>query len=209
MTIIENSQSTIHLLQKGTSWAYWDPLRPSLDGFHRIVGFFVIHQLFSWPLIPLVSFCQLFKLPLVVQCCNVICEWPLIMTVYWSPVTSGSIPTHTADVLTADDVPWHILHRVLRRDFTFHPSALTFDDSRWYLFLTNTWSSFKSSSWCCCYSEIQKLVQLAAEFSVCYHNRLRVGTGPTSVSVRVTEYLCSLQSNHPCIISRLWMVSGY
>ena len=25
----------------------------------------------------LVSFCQLFKLPLVVQCCNVICEWPL------------------------------------------------------------------------------------------------------------------------------------
>ena len=26
----------------------------------------------------LVSFCQLFKLPLVVQCCNVICEWPLI-----------------------------------------------------------------------------------------------------------------------------------
>ena len=46
MTIIENSQSTIHLLQKGSSWAYWDPLRPSLDGFHRIVGFFVIHQLF-------------------------------------------------------------------------------------------------------------------------------------------------------------------
>ena len=77
MTIIENSQSTIHLLQKGTSWAYWDPLRPSLDGFHRIVGFFVIHQLFLWPLIPLVSFCQLFKSPLVVQCCNVICEWPL------------------------------------------------------------------------------------------------------------------------------------
>ena len=78
MTIIENSQSTIHLLQKGTSWTYWDPLRPSLDGFHRIVGFFVIHQLFLWPLIPLVSFCQLFKSPLVVQCCNVICEWPLM-----------------------------------------------------------------------------------------------------------------------------------
>ena len=77
MTIIENSQSTIHLLQKGTSWAYWDPLRPSLDWFHRIVGFFVIHQLFLWPLIPLISFCQLFKSPLVVQCCNVICEWPL------------------------------------------------------------------------------------------------------------------------------------
>ena len=79
MTIIENSQSTIHLLQKGTSWAYWDPLRPSLDGFHRIVGFFVIHQLFLWPLIPLVSFCQLFKSPLVVQYCNVICEWPHII----------------------------------------------------------------------------------------------------------------------------------
>ena len=61
MTIIENSQSTIHLLQKGTSWTYWDPLRPSLDGFHRIVVFFVIHQLFLWPLIPLVSFCQLFN----------------------------------------------------------------------------------------------------------------------------------------------------
>ena len=130
---------------------------------------------------------------------------PLVMTVYWSPVTSGSIPTHTADVLTTDDVPWHILHRVLRRNFTFHPSALTFDDSRWYLFLTKTWSSFKSSSWCCCYSEIQKLVQLAAEFSVCYHNRLRVGTWPATVSVRVTEYLCSLQSTHPCIKSRLWM----
>ena len=82
MTIIENSQSTIHLLQKGTSWAYWDPLRPSLDGFHRIVGFFVIHQLFLWPLIPLVSFCQLFKSPLVVQCCNVICEWPLMLSYY-------------------------------------------------------------------------------------------------------------------------------
>ena len=25
----------------------------------------------------LVSFRQLFKLPMVVQCCNVICEWPL------------------------------------------------------------------------------------------------------------------------------------
>ena len=89
MTIIENSQSTIHLLQKGTSWAYWDPLRPSLDGFHRIVGFFVIHQLFLWPLIPLVSFCQLFKSPLVVQCCNVICEWPLIqcMQITHSPVS--------------------------------------------------------------------------------------------------------------------------
>ena len=30
---------------------------------------------------------------------------PLVLTVYWSPVTSGSIPTHTADVLTTDGVP--------------------------------------------------------------------------------------------------------
>ena len=30
---------------------------------------------------------------------------PLVLTVYWSPVTSGSIPTHTADVVTTDGVP--------------------------------------------------------------------------------------------------------
>ena len=32
---------------------------------------------YPWSL--LVSFGQLFKLPLVVQCCDVICEWPLII----------------------------------------------------------------------------------------------------------------------------------
>ena len=37
---------------------------------------FIIFSDDPWSL--LVSFCQLFKLPLVVQCCNVICEWPLI-----------------------------------------------------------------------------------------------------------------------------------
>ena len=36
---------------------------------------FVIFSDDPWSL--LVSFRQLFKLPLVVQCCNVICEWPL------------------------------------------------------------------------------------------------------------------------------------
>ena len=38
---------------------------------------FIIFPDDPWSL--LVSFCQLFKLPLVVQCCNVICEWPLIL----------------------------------------------------------------------------------------------------------------------------------
>ena len=37
---------------------------------------FIIFSDDPWSL--LVSFCQLFKLPLVVQCCDVICEWPLI-----------------------------------------------------------------------------------------------------------------------------------
>ena len=36
---------------------------------------FIIFSDDPWSL--LVSFCQLFRLPLVVQCCNVICEWPL------------------------------------------------------------------------------------------------------------------------------------
>ena len=36
---------------------------------------FIIFSDDPWSL--LVSFCQLFKLSLVVQCCNVICEWPL------------------------------------------------------------------------------------------------------------------------------------
>ena len=37
---------------------------------------FIIFSDDPWSL--LVSFRQLFKFPLVVQCCNVICEWPLI-----------------------------------------------------------------------------------------------------------------------------------
>ena len=36
---------------------------------------FIIFSDDPWSL--LVSFRQLFKLPLVVQCCDVICEWPL------------------------------------------------------------------------------------------------------------------------------------
>ena len=39
------------------------------------VSSFIIFPDDPWSL--LVSFRQLFKLPLVVQCCNVICEWPL------------------------------------------------------------------------------------------------------------------------------------
>ena len=38
---------------------------------------FIIFSDDPWSL--LVSFRQLFKLPLVVQCCDVICEWPLIL----------------------------------------------------------------------------------------------------------------------------------
>ena len=40
------------VLQKGSSWALWDPLRPVLDEFPQIVGFFIIHHLFWWPLVP-------------------------------------------------------------------------------------------------------------------------------------------------------------
>ena len=40
------------------------------------ISSFIIFSDDPWSLI--ISFCQLFKLPLVVQCCNVICEWPLI-----------------------------------------------------------------------------------------------------------------------------------
>ena len=39
---------------------------------------FIIFSGDPWSL--LVSFCQLFKLPLVVQCCDVICEWPLSLS---------------------------------------------------------------------------------------------------------------------------------
>ena len=50
--IIENAQSIIHLPQKGSNWALWDPLGPFLDGSPRILGFFIIHHLFWWPLVP-------------------------------------------------------------------------------------------------------------------------------------------------------------
>ena len=38
---------------------------------------FIIFSDYPWSLF--VSFCQLFKLPLVVQCCDFICEWPLTL----------------------------------------------------------------------------------------------------------------------------------
>ena len=41
---------------------------------------FIIFSDDPWSL--LVSFRQLFKFPLVVQCCNVICEWPLINLIW-------------------------------------------------------------------------------------------------------------------------------
>ena len=48
-----------------------------MDGFPKILGFFIIHHISDDPWSLLVSFRQLFKLPLlVVQCCDVICEWP-------------------------------------------------------------------------------------------------------------------------------------
>ena len=45
---------------------------------------FIIFSDDPWSL--LVSFRQLFKLPLVVQCCDVICEWPLIKDL-WSSLS--------------------------------------------------------------------------------------------------------------------------
>ena len=50
MPIIENAQTTIHLSQKWPSWAQWGPVRPSaafLDGFHWMIGFFIIYIIFS------------------------------------------------------------------------------------------------------------------------------------------------------------------
>ena len=43
------SELTESVLQKGSSWY---PLRPDLDGFSWIIGFFIIHHLFWWPLVP-------------------------------------------------------------------------------------------------------------------------------------------------------------
>ena len=39
----------------------------------------------------LVSFRWLFKLPLVVQCCDVICEWPLSSVLIVKELSSGSL----------------------------------------------------------------------------------------------------------------------
>ena len=49
---------------------------------HKSLDFssFIIFSDDPWSL--LVSFCQLFKSPLVVQCCNVICEWPHIVSTF-------------------------------------------------------------------------------------------------------------------------------
>ena len=55
---------------------FWMDSLKSLD-----FSSFIIFSDDPWSL--LVSFCQLFKLPLVVQCCNVICEWPLKQSKYW------------------------------------------------------------------------------------------------------------------------------
>ena len=63
---------------------------------------FIIFSDDHWSL--LVSFCQLFKLPLVVQCCDVICEWPLIMNSLFREekrdISSISIAKATGDALT-------------------------------------------------------------------------------------------------------------
>ena len=68
---------------------------------------FIIFSDDPWSL--LVSFCQLFKLPLVVQCCDVICEWPLtilhtLATFVWSTYPD----THTqilSAVIVGPSVP--------------------------------------------------------------------------------------------------------
>ena len=58
---------------------------------------FIIFSDDPWSL--LVSFCQLFKLLLVVQCCNVICEWPLkpYYTMLRSPVSRIKFNTHSPE----------------------------------------------------------------------------------------------------------------
>ena len=50
---------------------------------------FIIFSDDPWSLF--VSFCQLFKLPLVVKCCDVICEWPLILKIFVNTVIRSSI----------------------------------------------------------------------------------------------------------------------
>ena len=51
---------------------------------HLDFSSFIIFPDDPWSL--LVSFRQLFKLLLVVQCCNVICEWPLTVAVLHAAV---------------------------------------------------------------------------------------------------------------------------
>ena len=53
---------------------------------------FIIFSDYPWSL--LVSFGQLFKLPLVVQCCNVICEWPLtaVLSANRAPASAKTRP---------------------------------------------------------------------------------------------------------------------
>ena len=70
---------------------------------------FIIFSDDPWSL--LVSFRQLFRLPLVVQCCNVICEWPLtaslrksidvkIMELWWRDVRGGNVSDFLSPCLT-------------------------------------------------------------------------------------------------------------
>ena len=58
---------------------------------------FIIFSDDPWSL--LVSFRQLFKLPLVVQCCDVICEWPLTST-FISSVQSSNNSVFSCDEST-------------------------------------------------------------------------------------------------------------
>ena len=62
------------------------------DDFLESLDFssFIIFSYDPWSLF--VSFCQLFKLPLVVQCCDVICEWPLMKSI--SPITFFRVKQH-------------------------------------------------------------------------------------------------------------------
>ena len=60
-------------------WVHLSLVRPTKAIFGWIPSNFTSLIIFSDdPCSLLVSFRQLFKFPLVVQCCNVICEWPLI-----------------------------------------------------------------------------------------------------------------------------------
>ena len=79
----------------------------------------------------LVSFCQLFKLPLVVHCCNVICEWPLNANVN---VFKFSFPCKTIKYKAAGEKYYSISFSVLSKYFL---------ETGWRLF--NTKSAVSSS----------------------------------------------------------------